>query len=125
MPSERMRSAHLRRVLHLARCSRHSLRLDRLHRPGDGTSGEQGAIHPVPNAWSSYGLFALEPLWCVGVLLLLTEGLNADGCAMDDAGAADRGLQAQGKDPAPRSAAHDLSDPLAASERSQVALCSR
>src|SRR5215210_5390077 len=40
MPSERMRSAHLRRVLRLARRSRHYLRLDHVLRPGDGTSEE-------------------------------------------------------------------------------------
>ena len=42
MPSERTRSAHLKRVLRSEDRSRHYLRLDRLLRPGDGTSGKQG-----------------------------------------------------------------------------------
>ena len=42
---------------------------------------------------------------------------------MDDAGAADRCVAAQGQDTTPGSAPHDLGHPLAASERRQVALC--
>src|SRR3954447_20380359 len=40
---------------------------------------------------------------------------------MDGPGAADRGVPAQGQDPAPGSPSHTLGDPLAASERGQVA----
>src|SRR4051794_35856892 len=46
---------------------------------------------------------------------------HADGHAMDEAGAAARGVPAQGQDPAPGSAAHDVGHHLAASERGQVA----
>jgi hypothetical protein len=42
---------------------------------------------------------------------------------MGDAGAADRGVQAQRQDATTGSVAHDVNDPLAASERRQVALC--
>src|SRR3954462_5526922 len=46
---------------------------------------------------------------------------HADGHAMDEAGAAARGVPAQGQDPAPGSAAHDVGQPRAASERGPVA----
>src|SRR4051794_9051258 len=46
---------------------------------------------------------------------------NARGRAMDEPGASDRGVPPQGQDPAPGSAAHDLGDRLATSERGQVA----
>src|SRR5215213_5892896 len=42
------------------------------------------------------------------------EGGDADGRAMDKAGAADRGVPAQGQDPAPGSAAHDFGHPISA-----------
>src|SRR3954462_11993665 len=44
----------------------------------------------------------------------------ADGRTMAEAGAADRGVSAQGQDPASGSAAHDARHRLAASERGQV-----
>src|SRR3954447_23469313 len=50
---------------------------------------------------------------------------DADGRTMDAAGAADRGVSAQGQDPASGSAAHDVSHRLEASERRQVARHSR
>jgi len=53
MPSERMRRAHLRRVIRSEDRSRHYLRLHRFRRPGDGTSGEQGRSRPAPNCFSS------------------------------------------------------------------------
>ncbi|WP_246812113.1 hypothetical protein [Microvirga sp.] len=44
----------------MGRGSRHYLRLHRVHRPGDGTSGEQDESRRVPNACSSY---AAAPCW--------------------------------------------------------------
>src|SRR5215218_6738892 len=46
---------------------------------------------------------------------------DADGRALDEAGASDGGVPPQGQDPAPGSTAHNLGDRLAASERGQVA----
>src|SRR3954469_7813048 len=46
---------------------------------------------------------------------------HADGCTMDEAGAADRDVPPQGQDPAPGSPSHALGHRLAASERGQVA----
>jgi hypothetical protein len=48
-------------------------------------------------------------------------GSDASGRAMDDAGAADRGVPAQGQDPAAGSPSHDLGHRLAAPDRGQVA----
>src|SRR3954447_26755246 len=46
---------------------------------------------------------------------------HASGRALDETGAADRDMPAQGQDPAPGSAAHDFGHCLATSERGQVA----
>src|SRR6185436_6375928 len=65
--------------------------------------------------------FALELFVMTGVCPSWMRRGNADGRALDEIGAADRGLPSQGQDPAPGSAAHAVGDPLAASERGQVA----
>src|SRR4029453_9196314 len=49
MPSERMRRAHLGHVIRSEDRSRHYVRLHRVRRPGDGTSGEQSRSRPAPN----------------------------------------------------------------------------
>src|SRR3954453_10155894 len=46
---------------------------------------------------------------------------DANGRSLDGPGAADRGVPAQGQDPAPGSPSYNLGDRLAASERGQVA----
>jgi hypothetical protein len=70
---------------------------------------------------ADYGLFGLERVPFAGVLLLLTGRSDAGRRGVGKAGASDRGVSAEGQDPAAGSAPHALGHPLAASERSQVA----
>src|SRR3712207_7722502 len=69
IPSERMWSAHLRRVFRLTRRSRHYLRLDHVPRPGDGTSENRDCFAPLDrkstrlnssHANISYAVFCLK-----------------------------------------------------------------